>query len=146
MFDIAGFLSGRGLQRRSSSLLSHSIDHPSRSFSRELGGLMSWPENTYKAMQHRQDVERTGQQETNMSTRAMQLNIFGSMVSRKIYFTISLAHNKVYLNVRLWGIEQLLKTVCRLGRNSIYCLTEHAMSLYFFGFGANEFVFDRQHF
>ncbi|XP_049403830.1 sodium/hydrogen exchanger 8 [Solanum stenotomum] len=81
MFDIAGFLSGRGLQRRSSSLLSHSIDHPSRSFSRELGGLMSWPENTYKAMQHRQDVEQTGQQEMNMSTRAMQLNIFGSMIS-----------------------------------------------------------------
>ncbi|MCD7454418.1 Son of sevenless 1 [Datura stramonium] len=81
MFDIAGFLTGRGLQRRSSSLLSHSIDHLSRSFSREHGGLMSWPENTYKAMQHREEVEQNGQQETNMSTRAMQLNIFGSMIS-----------------------------------------------------------------
>lgn len=81
MFDIVGYLTGRGLQRRSSSLLSQSIDHPSMSFSRELGGLMSWPENTYKAMQHRHDVEQTGQQETNMSTRAMQLNIFGSMIS-----------------------------------------------------------------
>lgn len=119
MFDFARFQTGRGLQR-SSSLLSHSIDHPSRSFSRELGGLMSWPENTYKAMQHRQDVEQTGQQETNMSTRAMQLNIFGSMVSSNlIYFTISLAHNRVYLNVRLWGMEQLLKTECQLGQNSI---------------------------
>ncbi|XP_055819135.1 sodium/hydrogen exchanger 8 isoform X1 [Solanum dulcamara] len=80
MLDFARFQTGRGLQR-SSSLLSHSIDHPSRSFSREHGGLMSWPENTYKAMQHRQDVEQIGQQETNMSTRAMQLNIFGSMIS-----------------------------------------------------------------
>ncbi|KAF3676225.1 hypothetical protein FXO38_04331 [Capsicum annuum] len=69
---------GRGLQRRSSSLLSHSMDHVSRSFSRELG-LMSWPESTYKAMQCRHDGEQVDQQETNMSTRAMQLNIFGSM-------------------------------------------------------------------
>lgn len=81
MFDIAGFLTGRGLQRRSSSLLSHSIDHSSMSFTREHGGLMSWPENSYKAMQHRQDVEQTGQHETNMSTRAMQLSIYGSMIS-----------------------------------------------------------------
>lgn len=86
MFDIAGFLTGRGLQRRSSSLLSHSIDHPSRSFSREHSGLMSWPENSYKAMQHRQDVEQTGQHETNMSTRAMQLSIYGSMVSSNLIF------------------------------------------------------------
>lgn len=89
MFDMAGFPAGRALQRRSSSLLSRSVDHPS-SFSRELGGLMSWPENTFKAMSRRQDVEQTGQQETNMSTRAMQLSIFGSMVSSNlIYFTIS---------------------------------------------------------
>ncbi|KAM3327713.1 hypothetical protein P3S68_033762 [Capsicum galapagoense] len=81
IFDVAGFQTGRSLQRRSSSLLLHSMDHASRSFSRELGGLMSWPENTYKAMQRRHDVEQAGQQETNMSTRAMQLNIFGSMIS-----------------------------------------------------------------
>ncbi|PHT73910.1 hypothetical protein T459_21187 [Capsicum annuum] len=80
MFDVAGFQTGRGLQRRSSSLLSHSMDHVSRSFSRELG-LMSWPESTYKAMQCRHDGEQVDQQETNMSTRAMQLNIFGSMIS-----------------------------------------------------------------
>ncbi|XP_016537475.2 LOW QUALITY PROTEIN: sodium/hydrogen exchanger 8-like [Capsicum annuum] len=81
IFDVAGFQTGRSLQRRSSSLLSHSMDRASRSFSRELGGLMSWPENTYKAMQRRHDGEQAGQQETNMSTRAMQLNIFGSMIS-----------------------------------------------------------------
>ncbi|PHT60416.1 Sodium/hydrogen exchanger 7 [Capsicum baccatum] len=81
IFDVAGFQTGRGLPRRSSSLLSHSMDHSSRSFSRELGGLMSWPENTCKAMQRRHDGEQAGQQETNMSTRAMQLNIFGSMIS-----------------------------------------------------------------
>ncbi|XP_047250234.1 sodium/hydrogen exchanger 8 [Capsicum annuum] len=81
IFDVAGFQTGRGLPRRSSSLLSHSMDHASRSFSRELGGLMSWPENTYKAMQRRHDGEQAGQQETNMFTRAMQLNIFGSMIS-----------------------------------------------------------------
>ncbi|KAM3217979.1 hypothetical protein P3L10_022508 [Capsicum annuum] len=56
------------------------MDHVSRSFSRELG-LMSWPESTYKAMQCRHDGEQVDQQETNMSTRAMQLNIFGSMIS-----------------------------------------------------------------
>ncbi|KAM3324749.1 hypothetical protein P3S67_005901 [Capsicum chacoense] len=79
IFDVAGFQTGRSLQRRSSSLLSHSMDRASRSFSRELGGLMSWPENTYKAMQRRHDGEQAGQQETNMSTRAMQLNIFGRL-------------------------------------------------------------------
>ncbi|KAJ8574253.1 hypothetical protein K7X08_026058 [Anisodus acutangulus] len=82
MFDIAGFLTGgRGLQRRTSSLLSHTIDHPAKSFRVEHSGLMSWPENTWKAMQHKQDVEQAGQQESDMSTRAMQLNIFGSMIN-----------------------------------------------------------------
>nr|QBF58650.1 plasmalemma Na+/H+ antiporter [Lycium ruthenicum] len=82
MFDISGFLTGgRGLQRRPSSLLTHTIDHPTKSFRVENAGLMSWPENTWKAMQQKQDVEQAGQQEANMSTRAMQLNIFGSMIS-----------------------------------------------------------------
>ncbi|CAN4113887.1 unnamed protein product [Withania somnifera] len=116
MFDIAGFLTGRGLQRRSSSLLAHSIDHPSRSFSRELGGLMSWPENTYKGMQHRQDVEQNGQQEINMSARAMQLNIFGSMISNsrrrpRSFPGISAAnisHSQSYPEVRSNGVQTLV--------------------------------------
>ncbi|PSR91013.1 Sodium/hydrogen exchanger 7 like [Actinidia chinensis var. chinensis] len=79
VFDIAAFEANRALQRRSSSLVP---DHPSRSLSREHFGLMSWPEQFYKSRQHYQNPEGTDQQSTNLSARAMQLSVFGSMVNQ----------------------------------------------------------------
>ncbi|KAK9277152.1 hypothetical protein L1049_006691 [Liquidambar formosana] len=76
--DIAAFEAHGALQRRSSSLLPHSVDQTPRSLSRE--GLMSWPENFYKPRQHDQNPEGTDQQASSLSARAMQLSIFGSMV------------------------------------------------------------------
>ncbi|KAK4484112.1 hypothetical protein RD792_011332 [Penstemon davidsonii] len=79
IFDVAGFEAGRTLRKRSSSVISHSTDHPARSLVREHGGLMSWPEQLFKSTHH--DRDATGQQENNLSSRAMQLSIFGSMIN-----------------------------------------------------------------
>ncbi|KAL3830717.1 hypothetical protein ACJIZ3_019519 [Penstemon smallii] len=79
IFDMAGFEAGRTLQKRSSSIISHSTDHPARSFVREHGGLMSWPEELFMSTHH--DRDATGQQENNLSSRAMQLSMFGSMIN-----------------------------------------------------------------
>lgn len=80
IFDIAAFESESKLQRRSSSFVPHSVDHPHRPLSREHGGLMSWPEHFYKPRQHKQNSEWITQQANSLSTRAMQLSIYGSMV------------------------------------------------------------------
>lgn len=88
LFDIAGFEAGRTLQKRSSSLISHSADHPSGSLGREHGGLMSWPEQVFKSKHH--DREVADEQENNLSARALQLSIFGSMVGLIFY---PLSHN-----------------------------------------------------
>ncbi|XP_047330255.1 sodium/hydrogen exchanger 8 [Impatiens glandulifera] len=81
-FDIAAYeLASRTVQRRSSSRISHSLDHhSSRSFTREHSGLMSWPEHFYKPKQHAHGQETA--QEHHLSARAMQLSIYGSMVDR----------------------------------------------------------------
>ncbi|CAA3011767.1 sodium hydrogen exchanger 8 isoform X1 [Olea europaea subsp. europaea] len=80
MFDVSGFESSRTLQRRSSSLISHSADHPSGPLAREHGGLMSWPEHFYKSSRQVHALEETDQQGNNLSARAMQLSIFGGMI------------------------------------------------------------------
>lgn len=67
ILDIAAFEGDNALQRRSSSMLPLSIDHPPRSLGREHRNFMSWPENLYK---------RTN----SLSARAMELSMFGSMV------------------------------------------------------------------
>ncbi|KAG8382645.1 hypothetical protein BUALT_Bualt05G0098900 [Buddleja alternifolia] len=79
IFDIAGYEAGRTLQRRTSSLISHSGNHLSGSLGREHGGLMSWPEHILKSKHH--DREVTDQRENDLSARAMQLSIYGSMVN-----------------------------------------------------------------
>ncbi|XP_059649760.1 sodium/hydrogen exchanger 7 isoform X2 [Cornus florida] len=79
IFDIAAFEANRPLSRRPSSLISH--DHPSRTLSREHGGLMSWPEHFYRPRQNHQSPQETDRRTNNLSTRAMQLSIFGSMVN-----------------------------------------------------------------
>lgn len=81
MFDITAFEANRALQRRSSSSVSHQIDHPPRTPSRQHVDFMSWPQQP-----HDNPKEETGQQANNLSVRAMQLSIFGSMVCL-VYFT-----------------------------------------------------------
>ncbi|XP_015957926.1 sodium/hydrogen exchanger 8 [Arachis duranensis] len=85
IFDIAAFEADSPPARRSNSLLSHSMEHPHRTLrSREHSGLMSWPENFYKQKPHRHNSEGNGRQITNLSARAMQLSIYGSMVELRI--------------------------------------------------------------
>ncbi|XP_024462833.1 sodium/hydrogen exchanger 7 isoform X2 [Populus trichocarpa] len=81
IFDIAAFEADGALRRRSSSLVS--VDHPHRSFTREHGGLMSWPENLYKPREREQNCVGTCRSENSLSVRAMQLSIFGSMVDMR---------------------------------------------------------------
>ncbi|XP_057992366.1 sodium/hydrogen exchanger 8 isoform X3 [Hevea brasiliensis] len=77
IFDIAAFETATALLRRSSSFIPHTGDHPHRPLSRE-HGLMSWPENFYKAKLHKQNLEN--ERANSLPARAMQLSIFGSMV------------------------------------------------------------------
>lgn len=80
-FDIAAFEADAALVRRSSSLLSHAMDHSHRTLGRQHSGLMSWPEHFYKQKKNRkQNSEGIGQQTNSLSARAMQLSIYGSMV------------------------------------------------------------------
>lgn len=81
VFDIAGFEANGSLQKRTSSLISHATDPPLRSPSREHGGLMSWPEHFYKPRQHHEHPNDNDQQVNNLSARAMQLSIYGSMIT-----------------------------------------------------------------
>ncbi|OIV91667.1 hypothetical protein TanjilG_26520 [Lupinus angustifolius] len=71
IFDVAALEAEASLPRRSSSLLSHAMDHSHRN----LGStLMSWPEHS------KQNSEGIGQQSNSLSEKAMQLSIYGSMV------------------------------------------------------------------
>lgn len=80
VFDLAAFESDSALSRGTSSFLSHAVDPPLRSLSREHTGLMSWPEHFFKPKQQKQTPEGTNQQANSLSKRAMQLSIYGSMV------------------------------------------------------------------
>ncbi|XP_051144686.1 sodium/hydrogen exchanger 8 isoform X2 [Andrographis paniculata] len=80
VFDTAGFEAGRSLRKRPSSLISHSGDHLSRSFTRgEHGELMSWPQQFFSFK--RQDSEIAGGHVNNLSARALQISMFGSMIN-----------------------------------------------------------------
>nr|AQN76683.1 Na+/H+ antiporter [Populus euphratica]AQN76684.1 Na+/H+ antiporter [Populus euphratica] len=81
IFDIAAFEADGALRRGSSSLVLG--DHPHRYFTREHGGLMSWPENFYKPREREQNGVGTSRSENSLSVRAMQLSIFGSMVDMR---------------------------------------------------------------
>lgn len=86
MFDIGGFESIKTLQRRKSSLISsHGGDNnPLRSPSREHSGLMSWPERHFnKSRQNLENPNEVDQQGNNLSARAMQLSMYGSMISNE---------------------------------------------------------------
>nr|AFF57539.1 salt overly sensitive 1 [Cochlearia hollandica] len=83
IFNIGAFGAHRALQRKPSSLSSPrgtSSDHQlQRSFSKEHKGLMRWPESIYEANQEEDQESNT--KALNLSERAMQLSIFGSMVN-----------------------------------------------------------------
>ncbi|CAN6727945.1 unnamed protein product [Malus baccata var. baccata] len=82
IFDIAAFESDSALIRRSSSFISNGVDHhPHRSLPREHSGLMSWPDDIFKAKQQKQNPEGIDRQINSLSARAMQFSIYGSMVS-----------------------------------------------------------------
>ncbi|KAL8170531.1 hypothetical protein V2J09_022335 [Rumex salicifolius] len=68
------------LRRPSSMLMLQKWDHSSTSIAREHGGLMSWPEHYNKAANQQQNSESMNE-ELNLSARAMELSIFGSMVT-----------------------------------------------------------------
>ncbi|KAM5566575.1 sodium/hydrogen exchanger 8 [Rosa sericea] len=84
VFNMAAFESDSPLNRGTSSFLSHGVDHPLRSLSREHSELMSWPEQFFKPKQQKQSPEGTNQQANSLSTRAMQLSIYGSMVNVRL--------------------------------------------------------------
>ncbi|KAM3705589.1 hypothetical protein ACJW31_03G091400 [Castanea mollissima] len=81
IFDMSGLEADNALQQRSSSV-PHSADHSHRPLSRELE-LMSWPENLYKRMRHKQSPDWIDRQANSLSAKAMQLSIFGSMVDTR---------------------------------------------------------------
>ncbi|KAL8249031.1 hypothetical protein R6Q59_005899 [Mikania micrantha] len=74
MFEISGFEGNGTLQRRASSLISHG-DNPSPA--KEHSGLMSWPQGSFKS---RHEIDHHG---NNFSARAMQLSMYGSMISNE---------------------------------------------------------------
>ncbi|KAM1102119.1 hypothetical protein ACFX13_011060 [Malus domestica] len=81
IFDVAAFESDSALIRCSSSFISNGVDHhPHRSLPREHSGLMSWPEDIFKAKQQKQNPEGIDRQINSLSARAMQFSIYGSMV------------------------------------------------------------------
>lgn len=98
IFDVAAFEADSALPR-SSTLVPHSVDHPLRTHSREHGGLMSWPKHFYKARQHGQSHEENNHQANSMSTRAMQLSVYGSMVWS---ISFHLAYNCIVLETVDW--------------------------------------------
>lgn len=70
----------RTLQRRPSSLTpprGSSSDQLQRTFSKEHRGFMRWPESIYRAKQQEESNRNT----LSLSERAMQISIFGSMVT-----------------------------------------------------------------
>ncbi|KAJ4827704.1 hypothetical protein Tsubulata_051346 [Turnera subulata] len=80
VFDMAAFEADSALMRRSSSFVL--VDHPHRPAS-EHHGLMSWPENLYKTAQQKHSTFKTDRPSNNLSAKAMQLSIFGSMVDAR---------------------------------------------------------------
>lgn len=79
-FDIGVSEADGALQKRSASWISQSGE-PQRTLSKEHIGLLSWPEHLYKATGHHQSPNESIKQSTSLSAKAMELSIYGSMVS-----------------------------------------------------------------
>lgn len=79
-FDIGVSEADGALQKRSASWILQSGE-PQRTPSMEHIGLLSWPEHLYKATGHHQSPNESIRQSTSLSAKAMELSIYGSMVS-----------------------------------------------------------------
>ncbi|KAL8157683.1 sodium/hydrogen exchanger 8-like isoform X2 [Apium graveolens] len=80
MLNIAAYEAKRCIQR-SSSLDSNLKDHPTRSQIREHGGLMTWPDRYFKPTQpHEHPIAETSEHADNLSVRAVQLSMYGSVI------------------------------------------------------------------
>nr|AVG70998.1 SOS1 protein [Fagopyrum tataricum] len=111
MLDM-GTLETEALQRRSSSSILKQRDHSGNSLSREHGGLMSWPEHYHEAVKRQLDSESMDER-MNLSARAMQLSIFGTMVDKVPwranrshsfpYQRVSSSHGRPLISVRSEG-------------------------------------------
>ncbi|PKA52210.1 Sodium/hydrogen exchanger 7 [Apostasia shenzhenica] len=75
-FDLDTRDSDSAFRKGSVSRLSQSLE-PIRTYSKEHEGLMSWPENFHKA----RSPSDADAHQTNLSTRALELSIYGSMVN-----------------------------------------------------------------
>ncbi|XP_076883383.1 sodium/hydrogen exchanger 8-like [Bidens hawaiensis] len=80
MYEISGFEGNASLQRRTSSLISHGGPGDNPSLTREHSGLMSWPQGSFKSRKHSSAVDHHS---NNFSARAMQLSMYGSMISNE---------------------------------------------------------------
>ncbi|XP_076893552.1 sodium/hydrogen exchanger 8-like [Bidens hawaiensis] len=80
MYEISGFEGSGSLQRRTSSLISHGGPGDNPSPTREHSGLMSWPQGSFKSRKHSSALDHHG---NNFSARAMQLSMYGSMISKE---------------------------------------------------------------
>lgn len=96
VFDVAAFEADSALIRGTSSFMSHAVDHPHKSLSREHSGLMSWPEHFFKPKQQKQIPEEIDGQADSLSARAMQLSRYGSMVC-----SVNLCFSAVHIFVGL---------------------------------------------
>ncbi|KAK1263899.1 Sodium/hydrogen exchanger 7 [Acorus gramineus] len=77
-FDIGSLEAEGTLQKRSHSWL-HSAEHPG--IHRDHGGLMSWPEQYYKARSLDDQQHPDKRRANSLSTKAMELSMFGGVVN-----------------------------------------------------------------
>ncbi|KAL9674096.1 hypothetical protein QQ045_030366 [Rhodiola kirilowii] len=80
ILDMAALVADRSLQRGSSSFMKHAVDRPTKSLSKEHSGLMSWPEHFSKPNQQKQNSAGPSGQVNALSSRALKLSLFGSIV------------------------------------------------------------------
>ncbi|CAM8980454.1 unnamed protein product [Rhodiola kirilowii] len=77
---MAALVADRSLQRGSSSFMKHAVDRPTKCLSKEHSGLMSWPEHFSKPNQQKQNSAGPSGQVNALSSRALKLSLFGSIV------------------------------------------------------------------
>ncbi|XP_042501434.1 sodium/hydrogen exchanger 8-like [Macadamia integrifolia] len=126
-FNIAAFEADSGLLKRPASLVPHSVD-PQRCPSREYRRFMSWPENFYKPKRCHRHPDVADQEANNLSARALQLSIYGSMVGETHRWTRNFprtsqtksSHGESYPRIRSTGV---------LGRRLVSARSEGAATV-----------------
>lgn len=90
ILNITAFQADRTLQRRSSSFMKHAVDCSTKSLGKEHSGLMSWPEHFYKPNKQTQTSAGPSGQVNSLSSRALQLSMFGSLVCQLQLFSLQI--------------------------------------------------------